>query len=84
MSAERARKRERERSNLEPEVRLQKVVKGAIPCLFFGKTAQVFQLTFRKEKEHPNAPSYPLEAFESPVLDYELECLELLEPGDLM
>ena len=43
---------------------------------FFGKTAQVVELTFRKGKEHRNAPSYPLEAFESPMLDDELECLE--------
>ena len=76
MSAERAQKRGRERNQLEPEVHLQKAVKGVITCLFFGKTAQVLQLTFRKGKEHPNTTSYPLEAFESPTLDDELECLE--------
>ena len=66
----------RKRSNLEAEVRIQKVVKGVVSCFFFGKTAEVVGLSYKKGMEHPNAPSYPLEAFESPRLDDELEYIE--------
>ena len=51
---------------------LKRVVKGVIPCLFLGKSAQVFPLKFKKGG-YPSANSYPLEHFENPNLEYALK-----------
>ena len=64
--------RERKRRGREAELHLQRVVKGVTPCLFLGKSAQVFPLKFKKGG-YPSASSYPLEHFENPNLEYELK-----------
>ena len=69
------RKRGQEKSGYDLELHLRKVVKGEIPCLFFGKCVKVFPLTF-KQVGHPSASSYPLRIFENPNLDRELKFVQ--------
>ena len=68
-------KRGQEKWGLEAEMLLRKVVKGEIPCIFFGKCVKVFPLTF-KQVGHPSANSYPLTVFENPNLDRELKFVQ--------